>query len=78
MAQKIVHFGPNMAGLPMFQSGPKGTKMVNLYVLDHLEPFWAYLGPFEPFQTKNEFLLLSTSVKPYFVYLGQKNHFCLN
>ena len=51
----MVHFGPNwpnMAGLSAFQSGPKGTKMVNLSVFDHLGPFWANLDPFGPFQTK--------------------------
>ena len=76
----MVHFEPkmaNMAGLSMFQGGPKRTEMVNHNVLDHLEPFWTHWGPFEPFQTKNESLLRSTSVKPYFVYLGQKIHFCL-
>ena len=59
------------------QKGPKGTKMANLSVFDHLGPFWAHLDPFGPFQTKNDFLLWSTSAKPYFVHLGQKIHFCL-
>ena len=59
------------------QKGPKGTKMVNLSVFDHLGPFWAPLDPFGPFQTKIDFLLRSTSDKPYFVHLGQKIHFCL-
>ena len=54
------------------QKGPKGIKMVNLSVFDHLGPFWAPLGPFGPFQTKIDFLLRSTSVKPYFIHLGQK------
>ena len=34
------------------QKGPKGPKMVNLSVIDHLGPFWAHLDPFGPFQTK--------------------------
>ena len=44
-----------MAALSTFQSGPKGTKMVNLSVFDHLGPFWAALEPFGPFQTKVDF-----------------------
>ena len=32
------------------QRGPKGSKMVNLDVFDHLGPFWARLDPFGPFQ----------------------------
>ena len=28
-------------------------------------------------QKQIDFLLRSTSTKPYFVHLGQKNHFCL-
>ena len=35
---------PNMAGLSTFQSGPKGSKMVNLSVFDHLGPFWTTSG----------------------------------
>ena len=41
----------NMVGLSVLQSGPKGfkrTKMVNLSVFDHLEPFSAHLDPFWP------------------------------
>ena len=38
------------------QKGPKGSKMVNLSVFDHLGPFWAHLDPFGPFQTKMNFL----------------------
>ena len=34
------------------QKGPKGTKMVNLSVFDHLEPFFAHVDPFGSFQTK--------------------------
>ena len=51
--------------------------MVSPSVFDHLVSVWAHLEPFGPFQTKNVFLLLNTSVKPYFVDLGQKNHYCL-
>ena len=58
------------------QRGPKGTKMVNLSLFEHLGPFWAHLDPFGPFQTRIDILLRSTSAKPYFVHLGQKNHFC--
>ena len=59
------------------EKGPKGTKMVKLSVFDHWEPFWAHLDPFGPFQTRIDILLRSTSANPYFVHLGQKNHFCL-
>ena len=31
------------------QKGIKGTKMVNLSVLEHLGPFWAHLDHFGPF-----------------------------
>ena len=55
------------------QRGPKGTKMVNLSLFEHLGPFWAHLDPFGPFQTRIDILLRSTSAKPYFVHLGQKN-----
>ena len=56
-----------MAGLSTFQSGPKGSEMVNLDVFDHLGPFWASLNPFGPIQTEKDFVLKSTSAKPYFV-----------
>ena len=56
---------------------PKWSEMVNLVVFDHLGPFWARLDPFGPFQTKNDFLLKSTSAKPYFVLKGQQIDFCL-
>jgi len=49
------------------QRGPKGTKMVNLSLFEHLGPFWAHLDPFGPFQTRIDILLRSTSAKPYFV-----------
>ena len=32
-----------MAGLSTLQSGPKGTKMINLRVFDHLGPFWTLM-----------------------------------
>ena len=57
--------------------GPKGSKMVNLDVCDHLGPFWARQDPFGPFQTKNDFLLKSTSAKHFFVLMGQQIDFCL-
>ena len=38
------------------QKGPKGTKMINQSVFDHLGPFWAHLDTFGPFQTKMNFL----------------------
>ena len=47
---KMIHFGPKMAkygslvNTPKWSKrGPKGTKMVNLSVLDHLGPFWDHL-----------------------------------
>ena len=58
------------------QKGPKGTKMVNLSIFDHLGPFWSHLDPFGPFQTKTKLFLRSTSTKHLFVQLGQKNQFC--
>ena len=39
------------------QKGPKGTKMVNLSVFDHMEPFWAHLDHFGQFQTRIDILL---------------------
>ena len=39
-----------MAGLSTFQSGPKGSEVVNLF--DNLGPFLAHLDTFGPFQTK--------------------------
>ena len=79
---KMVHFGPKMAKHgrlvnEVVPKGPKGTKMVNRSVFDYLGPFWAYLDPFGPFQTKSYFLLRGTSSKPYFVHSGQKVHFCM-
>ena len=42
-----------MASLSTFQSGPKGSEMVNLDVFDNLTIFfWAHLDIFRPFQTK--------------------------
>ena len=54
----MVHFGPNwpnMAGLSAFQSGPKGTKMVNLSLFDHLGPRLGPSGPFWTISDKNDF-----------------------
>ena len=66
-----------MAGLSTFQSGSKGSEMVNLDVFDHLGLFWACLDSFGPFQTKNDFLLKCTSDIPYFVFMGHQIVFCL-
>ena len=60
------------------QKGPKGSKMVNLSVFDHLGPFWAHLDPFGPFQTKMNFLPqmgvaeVLRSKKSIFVWNGPK------
>ena len=45
-----------MAGLSKFQSGPKGAKMANLSVFDHLGAFWTHLDAFGSFQTKMNFV----------------------
>ena len=42
--------------LSTFQSGPKGTKMVNPSAFDRVGAFRGDLGPFGPFQTKMNFL----------------------
>ena len=57
------------------QKGPKGTKMVNLSVFDHLGPFWAHLDPFGPFQTKINFLPQMDKVGFGRGALEQKNDF---
>ena len=41
-----------MAGLSTFQSGPKGSEMVNLDVSDNLGLIWAHEDTFKPFRTK--------------------------
>ena len=45
---KMVHFKPKMAKhgrlVKVVQNGPKGTKMANLSVFDHLGPFWVHLS----------------------------------
>ena len=53
---KMVHFGPKMANHGRLVNVPKGPKMVNLSVFDHLGPSWAHMDPFGPFQTKINFL----------------------
>ena len=53
-----------MSGLSTFQRGPKGSDIVNQDVFYHLGPFWARVDLFGPFQTKNDFLLESTSANP--------------
>ena len=65
-----------MSGFSNFQRGPKGSKIVNQDVFFYdLGPFWAHVDPYGPFQTKNDFLLKSTSAKPYFVLMGQQIEF---
>merc|ERR1711894_826855 len=59
------------------QKGPKGTKMVNLSVFDHLGPFWAHLDPFGPFQTKMNFLPQMDKVGFVGGASEQKINFCL-
>ena len=46
---------PNMAGLSTLQRGPKGTKMVNLSLFDHLGPCLGPSGPFWTISDKNDF-----------------------
>ena len=41
-----------MAGLSTFQSGPKGSEMVNLDVSDNLGLIWAHEDTYNPFRTK--------------------------
>merc|ERR1711983_586590 len=60
------------------QKGPKGTKMVNLSVFDHLGPFWAHLDPFGPFQTKMNFLPQMDKVGFVGGASQQKINFCLH
>ena len=45
-----------MVGFSTCQSGPKGTKMANLSVFDHLGPLWANLDSFGQFQTEINFM----------------------
>ena len=59
---------PNMAGFSTLQSGPKGSKMVNLTAIDHLGSFWAHLGASEPFQTKTDFFLGLSECWPFQVF----------
>ena len=59
------------------QKGPKGTKMVNLSVFDHLGPFWVHLDPFGPFQTKMNFLPQMDKVGFGGGASEQKINFCL-
>ena len=54
------------------QRGPKGSKMVNLDVLDHLGPFWARLDPFEQFQTKISFCSKAPPPNPTLSLWGNK------
>ena len=56
--------GPNMAGLPISQSGLRGSKMIpndqyNMYltIFNHLGLFWAHFDSFGSYQTKLDLLL---------------------
>ena len=85
--QKMVHFGPKMAKhgrlvnvtkwSKRVQKGSKGTKMVNLSVFDHLEPYWAHLDPFQPFQAKMIFLPQMDKIGFCRGALEQNINFCL-
>ena len=59
------------------QKGPKGTKMINQSVFDHLGPFWAHLDTFGPFQTKINFLSQMDKVGFGGGASEQKINFCL-
>ena len=61
----------------LVQMDQEGSEMVNLDVFEDLGPLSARLDPFGPFQTKNDFLLKSTSAQPYFIPMGQQIDFCL-
>ena len=64
----MVHFGPKRAkhGLSTLQSGPKEPER-DQGVFDHLEPFWAYLDPFDHLGQKSikEPLVLGSSRGPH-------------
>ena len=70
----------NMAGLSIFQSGPKGSKTVRNGKPRCFWPFGTLMGPSGPFwTTSNEkwYSLKSTSAEPNFVLMGQQIDFCL-
>ena len=70
----------NMAGLSIFQSGPKGSKTVQNGKPRCFWPFGTLIGPSGPFwTTSNEkwYSLKSTSAEPNFVLMGQQIDFCL-
>ena len=54
------------------QKGPKWSSWV---IFDHLGPFWAYLDPFGPFQTKMNLLPQMNKVGFSWGASEQKNHF---
>ena len=56
----------------VFQKGPKGTKMANLSVFDHLGPFWAHLAPFGPSQTRIDILSGTPMPNPTLSIWGKK------
>ena len=67
-----------MAGLSTFQSGPKGSKMVNLDAFfDHLGPFWAYMDISGSFQLKTNLLAQKDKVGFHGGAFEQKIIFCL-
>ena len=66
-----------MVGFSTCQSGPKGTKMANLSVFDHLGPFWANLDSFGQFQTKMNFMPQMDKVGFGGGASKQKINFCL-
>ena len=55
---KMVHFGPKKAKhgrLVNAQKGPKGAKMVNLSIVNHLGSLLGTSGPFWVISDKNDF-----------------------
>ena len=65
----------HMAGLSMLQSGPKGTKMVNLNVFGHLGPILGPSGPFWTILDKNDFFAPNGQSRVWQRCLGAKNEF---
>ena len=56
----------------------KMVEMVNLYVFDHLGPFWAHMNTFGPFQTKIKLLPHKDKVRFYRgAFEPKKSFFCL-
>ena len=56
----------------------KMVEMVNLYVFDHLGPFWAHMNTFGPFQTTIKLLPHKDKVRFYRgAFEPKKSFFCL-